>query len=228
MKLINQNSLAGTLNNYYAAVYSGKTISGPEKKKLAQWIASRQGQKYTYCNMPAPTEYDHKNGFRLFTGEKIDMKASIGHILGEESLRALYLLNVNDKTVQAAIINSRKGINKAIKFNTEKLKYPLGWFCCGKCSAAYWRNLSAEGIDKNRSIFKSGMKVLNKMRDGKGKWHRFPFYYTVFSLTGIDLPETKAELAYAEAGLLRIMRKSPKNIYDRRKQMIAKMALEMI
>jgi len=228
MKLINQKSLAETLNNYYDAVYSGKTVSSSEKKKLAEWIASRQGQKNAYANMPAPTEYDYKNGIRLFTGERIDMKVSTAHILGEESLRALYRLKVNDKAVQAAIINSRKGINDAVKFNTKKFNYPAGWYCCAKCSAAYWRNLSAEDEDKNKKILKGGMKVLRGMRDGKGKWRRFPFYYTVLSLTGINLPEAKAELAYTKDSLLRMMRKSPKNIYDRRKQIIAKMALELI
>jgi hypothetical protein len=228
MKLINQNSLAETLNNYYEAVYAGKTIPARDRNKLALWIASRQGQKYTYANMPAPTEYDHKNGFRLFTGEKIDMKASIGHILGEESLRALYLLGTKLNSVKTAVENSKKGINKAVRFNTEKLNYPLGWYCCGKCSAAYWRNLSAEGTEKNKRILRAGMNVLNKMRDGKGKWHRFPFYYTVFSLTGIDLPEAKVELGYARNGLIRMAKIKPKNKYDERKQMIAKMAMEMI
>lgn len=228
MKLINKNSLASTLDNYFDAVYKEKIIPAAEKNKLAMWIASRQGEKNTYANMPAPTAYDYKNGFRLFTGEKIDMKASIGHILGEESMRALYMLNVKNKTVQSAIIKSRLGLNKAIKFNTEKMNYPAGWYCCGKCSAAYWRNISAEGIEKNRRILKAGMKVLNKMRDGKGKWRRFPFYYTVLSLTGINLPEAKKEIEYARNGLMRMAKIKPKNKYDERKRAIAKNALEML
>lgn len=228
MKLINPKSLAESLNNYYDAVYTGKKISHTDKKKLALWISSRQGIEGSYSQLPAPTENDFSNGFRLYTGEKMDMIVSISHILGEESLRALYMLGVKDKKVNSAVENSRKGINSIVKYFQKNAKIPKGWYCCGKCTAAYWRNLSAESVDANRTILNAGLKILNKMRDGKGKWHRFPFYYTVMSLTGIDLPAAKAELAYAEAGLLRMAGRTPKNKFDKRRRIIAEKALEMI
>jgi len=228
MKLINQNSLAETLNNYYDAVYTGKAITAAEKKGLAKWLASRQGLARSYAGMVTPTEKDYNNGVKLFTGELIDMKASIGHILGEESLRALHLLNVKDNSVQQALKAAKNGINNAIDQNIKLGNYPVGWYCCGKCSASYWRNLSAEGIVKNKSILNAGLKILNKMRDGKGKWNRFPFYYTVMSLAGIDLPAAKAELAYAEKGILRMARNSTRDKFAERRRIIAKLALEKI
>jgi hypothetical protein len=228
MNLINQKSLGETLNNFYDSVYAGKKIPAADKKKLAVWISSRQGIEGSYSQLPAPTEYDFSRGIRLYTGEKIDMIASISHISGEEALRALYMLDVKDSGIVSAINKSKKGINSIVNHFLKNGSIPKGWYCCGKCTAAYWRNLSAEGVDKNKSILNAGIKILNKMRDGKGKWHRFPFYYTVMSLTGIDLPAAKAELAYAEAGLVRMAGKTPKDKFSKRRKFIAEKALEMI
>ncbi|HEY3250587.1 MAG TPA: hypothetical protein VGK25_05660 [Ignavibacteria bacterium] len=228
MKLINSNSLSLTLDNFNQAYQSDKTISATDKKQLASWLASRQGIGRSYAGMVSPTEYDYKNGVTLYTGEKIDMIASIGHIMGEEALRALYLLDVKNDDVQDAIVNSRNGLNKAIKRSISLGHDVKGTYCCGKCSAAYWRNLSAEGVEKNKNILNAGLKVLNKMRDGNGKWRKFPFHYTVLSLIGIDLPATKDELRYAEQSLLRIARRAAYSKYEKRRKMIAERALELI
>jgi len=228
MNLINQNSLAKTLDNFNNTLYSGKTLPAGDRKKLAFWLASRQGLERSYAGMVTPTAYDYKNGVTLFTGEKIDMIVSIGHIMGEEGLRALYLLDVKDKTVQYAINKSRSGINKAVKEYYKRGFGSKGWYCCGKCSAAYWRNLSAEGVNKNKDILNAGIKILNKLRDGKGKWHRFPFYYTIFTLTGINLPAAIEELRYARIPTERLASRKAISKFDMRRKMIAERALEMM
>lgn len=61
---------------------------------------------------PAPKDF---NGYRLFTGEKLTSRASIAHILGEESLRALYMLKVKDREIMTAIENAKSGLQQAIK-----------------------------------------------------------------------------------------------------------------
>ena len=66
------------------------------------------------------------------------------------------------------------------------------------------------------------------MRDGNGKWHRFPFYYTVMSLSGINLPAAKTELVYAKAGILRMAGRTAKNKFEKRRKIIAQRALKMI
>jgi len=42
-----------------------------------------------------------------------------------------------------------------------------------------------------------GLKALKKRRDGKGRWRNFPFYYTLLSLTEIDIPQPVDEMKYA-------------------------------
>jgi hypothetical protein len=178
--------------------------------------------------MPAPTETDF-NGIRLFTGDSLTSKASIGHILGEESIRALYFLDIKDQKTSLSLSNATSGIKIVIERNYKAGNYYLGTFCCGKCTVALWRNLSAEGVKKNKKYFESGIKYLKSLRDGKGKWKRFPFFYTVLALSDIDLPSSKAELEYASGLLKRYVNRKDKNgIYEYRKKAISRKALELI
>ncbi len=227
MKIINKSSLSITLDNLNQVFFDGKKLSAPEKKKASEWIASRQGLPGSYWYMFGPTISDY-NGIRLFTGELISSRAGVGHFLGEESLRTLYMLGVKDKAVVGAITKATNGLKMAIK-RFSKNNYPEGTYCCSKCSVAYWRNLSAEGVEKNRKLLNSGLKYLNSKRDGKGKWKSFPFYYTVLALSGIDLPAAKEELRYASPALERIVRKKPTyDIYSKRRFFLAERVLSTI
>lgn len=228
MRIINPTSLNKTLDNLNQRLSEGKILSSAERKQLAKWITERQGLKGSYTNMFAPTESDF-NGIILFTGDKLTSKASIAHILGEESLRALYLLNVKDKKVEVAFEKARSGIKNVLKKNYKLGIYPLGMFCCGKCTAALWRNISAEGVDKNKKALDSGIKYLRSMRDGKGKWRRFPFFYTLLALTDINLPSAKEELKYAsELCRKYVSRKDNGDNYVKRKKEIARRVLEIL
>jgi len=40
---------------------------------------------------------------------------------------------------------------------------------------------------------------LHSMRDGRGEWRAFPFWYTVLALADMDLDEARTELRYASA-----------------------------
>lgn len=228
MEIINSKSLYKTLDNLNHIFINKESISVKDRTEVAHWIAARQGLKVSYTNMPAPTEADFK-GIRLFTGDILTSKASIGHILGEESIRALYLLDIKDQKTSIALSNASSGIKTVIERNYKAGNYYLGTFCCGKCTAALWRNLSAEGVKKNKEYFESGIKYLKSLRDGKDKWKRFPFFYTVLALSDIDLPESKSELEYASVLLKRyVNRKGRNGIYENRKKAISKKALELI
>lgn len=228
MNIIDNNSLYKTLDNLNQLFLRKEFISLSDRKNTARWISDRQGLKGSYTDMFAPTDSDFKE-IKLFTGDKLTSKASIAHILGEESLRALYLLDVKDRKIQDAFDKARSGIKNVLKRNYEAGIYPDGTFCCGKCTAALWRNLSAEGVSKNKKSLESGINHLKSFRDGKGKYSRFPFFYTVLALSDIDLPAAKAEIEYC-SGLLRkyVKRKEKNEIYTERKKIIAENALEMI
>ncbi len=228
MSLVNKSSLSITLDNLNQIFFDGKKLSSSEKKGAALFIASRQGLKGSYWGMfaPMPGELD---GVTLFTGEKLTSRASISHILGEESLRALYLLGVEDPRVNAAVSWARSGLGKALERYYTLGYYTEGLYCCGKCSAAYWRNLSAEGVNKNKNVLNAGMKFLKTLRDGKGKWKRFPFWYSVLSLSGIGLKAAKEELEYASPVLKRIADGNiAGNAYEIRKRSLSQRVLSAL
>jgi hypothetical protein len=93
MGLLNTRSLAATLDNVNEALFLGGRIPRAEARRVAGWLAGRQGLSGSYADMFAPTARDYKEGIRLFTGERITSGAATGHILGEEACRALLLLS---------------------------------------------------------------------------------------------------------------------------------------
>jgi hypothetical protein len=224
-EIINEYSLSATLDNLNQIFFDKGKLSVPQKTEITKWISGRQGLKGSYWNMFAPTEADYR-GIRLFTGEPLTSGASIGHILGEEASRALYLLG-QDRRTNDRLRNAQSGLNEAVKRSHERGFYSEGYYCCGKCTVAYWRNLSAENADKNEKLLRAGVKVLKSLRDGKGKWRRFPFYYTLYSLLGIKLPEAREELRYASGVCERVLRTREKNgKYFKRRRKLAEMVLE--
>lgn len=195
MELIDEKSLASTLNNLNYAFFFKKEISKSEKEKVALWISSRQGLKGSYSNMFAPTDDDFKNKIKLFTGEKIISNLAISHILGEESLRALKLLDVKVDNVSKSLVNATNGLKKYLDLNKNYLdKY--GFYCCGKCSVSLWRNIASGGLNDYENILDKGIKTLKSLRDNNGKWKRFPFFYTILFLSEVNLPSAKEELKY--------------------------------
>ena len=229
MEIINESSLAATIDNLNQLFFEGKKLAANEKTKAAKWIASRQGLDGSYWEMFAPLPSDYKRGIRLFTGEIVTSGAGVGHFLGEESLRALALLRVNDEAVKSAITSARSGLQKAVTRSYSRQNYLPGIYCCAKCSVAYWRNLSSEGVDKNRKILNSGLKYLKSQRDRNGKWKKFPFWYTVLSLSDINVKAASEELGYAEPVLERIAKRTKiQNKYEIRKKALAERVLSVL
>lgn len=226
---LNRNSLYLTVDNLNQTLFNKNEgeISSFEKKEISEWIAGRRGLKNSYWEMFAPTDKDYE-GIKLYTGDSLTSKASIGHILSEESLRILYLLGIRNEKVDGAIAAAKAGLSNAIKRS-----YGLGYdshgtYCCGKCTAAYWRNLAAEGTEKNKRILNSGLKFLTSKRNSKGKWKTFPFFYTLLALSEIDLPSAREEIKYAgDLCKVYITRKRKEGKYEDRKFQIAERVLEI-
>jgi len=225
MALLKRNSLAATIDAVNEAFLFDKPIAKIDRRAAAEWIAGRQGQRGSYAGMPAPTPRDLGDGLRLFTGHRITTRAATGHILGEEACRALILLGVRTKAIDAALRKSTAGM--LARLNEDWDEQP-GTYCCGACTAALWRHLAAGGLDKCASRLAAGMKVLKTCRDGKGRWRRFLFHYTLLALTEIDTPAARREMQYTAGGCERILkRKAARDKYDRRRRTVAERVLEM-
>jgi len=226
MNIINQRSLASTIDTINEALFYGRSIPKNKKQQAAKWIAARQGQPRSYRGLFAPTEHDYKHGIRVFTGERIRSGAATGHILGEEALRALILLNVPIKSVRNALEHANNNMIEAVK-HVEETWGNYGQYCCGTCSVAFWRNLAAGGLEDSESRLKAGMKALKSYRDGNGRWGRYPFYYTLLALNEIDMPSAVDEMRYAAPILDRVIKRKPrKDKFSIRRRVLAERILE--
>ncbi len=230
MNIINTKSLAETLDNLNETFFYKQTLTKAQKEQAAKWIAGRQGLPGSYRNMFAPTDYDYRNGIRLFTGEWITSGAATGHILSEEASRALLILNLPDKAVKASLKKADEALAAAVKFvhETNPIVYKsMGYYCCGKCSVAFWRYINAGGLDHTEKRLSDGVKYLRSMRDSSGKWRRFPFYYTLLALLDIDGPSAKEEMRYASGVCEKYIKRIPaRDKYSLRKREIALRVLE--
>ncbi|MGD8979740.1 MAG: hypothetical protein PVH23_06690 [candidate division WOR-3 bacterium] len=218
MKLLHVNSLAHTLDAINEAFFMERTLARAEKKNLARWLAGRQGLAGAYRGMFAPTQMDYRRGIRLFTGEKVTSGAAIGHILGEEASRALMILDGALPEARVALKKSSKGMIKAL-MSCETPTRVRGFYCCGTCTAALWRHLAVGGLSKPKQRLAAGLRVLKKYRDGKGKWRRFPFYYTLLALSEIDRKLVADEIHYIAPVCERLVKryKAKSKIARRRK-----------
>ena len=224
MKLINHNSLALTLDSVNEAFFYNRPLSKSEKAQVAKWIASRQGMTGSYANMFAPTKKDYQNGITLFTGEKIRTRAGLSHVLGQESCRTLLLLNVKSTDVKSALERASAGFMEFMKLYIAAKE---GTYCCAPCSCALWRHLSAGGLKNGERILTNGIKTLKSLRDGKGRWKRFPFYYTLLVLSETELAVARKEIKYAAPACERLLkRQMKKDKISLRRRILAERILE--
>lgn len=187
-------SLSRTLDTVNEALFFGRLTPRAERERVSRWIAGRQGRPGSYADMFAPTSLDLKEGIRLFTGEMIRSGAAIRHVIGEEACRALILLKSRSGTVRKALEQASQGMLSRLSDPWDRAR---GMYCCGTCTAALWRHLTAGGLKDAEKWLVSGVRALKAHRDGEGRWRRFPFYYTLLALSEIELPGAFREMKYA-------------------------------
>lgn len=224
MSMVNADSLAQTLDALNEAFFYGHPLSKIARQRSAKWIASRQGLPGSYASMFAPTEDDFRNGIRLFTGEAFRTRAGAAHVLGEEACRALILLDVPLAGVRNALNRASLGMIGRLEKGPDPAS---GIYCCGRCSVALWRHLAVGGLEDGERLLAAGLKTLRSERDGKGRWGRFPFYYTLLALSEIDLPAATEEMRHVAPALERSLRQSAReDAFARRRQVLAERVLQ--
>jgi hypothetical protein len=204
-------------------------IPATERRELAGWIAARQGLPGAYGELFAGFGAERTSGIRLFTGERIT-SASARHILGEESCRALLLLDSGHAAASAALTRATTWLTRRLDEAAQSsARNNAGSYCCGKCTVGMWRNILAGGLDRPDHRLGLGLPKLHAMRNGDGEWRAFPFWYTVLALTDMDRPDARNELQYAARRLdLEAKRAPGSTSYARRRHAVARRALERI
>lgn len=215
-----------------AALFDNRPLSLEERAAVSAWIADRQGLPGSYAGMFAPTSYDYAFGALTFTGEPVLSAAGTGHVLSEEACRVLFRLGADSLEVREALKRARRGIFHRLE-QAEARGADAGVYCCGSCSVALWRHLSASGSAEDERRLENGLRALNHHRDEKGRWKRFPFHYTLLALSAIELPAARAELDYAaqniERALRRLTKTDPGDLsrHDLRRKILMERILEI-
>jgi hypothetical protein len=224
MALLDESSLAATVDAVNAAFFYGEKTTAGERKAAARWIASRQGLPGAYGDMFAPTEDDVAEGWRTFTGQTIGSGGGARHVLGEEACRALRLLDVREAAVQRAL-------NDATAFMAARMTgstLSRGMYCCGRCTPSVWRHVLA-GMPADgpwAGFVAAGLKTLKASRIATGKWRLFPFHYTLLALSEMDGPAAVEDMRHAAPLCEKAVRRPPRpGEYARRQRLVVERVL---
>jgi len=225
MRLVNPHSLAATLDAINEAFFFGRSLSPTQRERAARWIAQRRGKPGAYADMFAPVEDYRAEPLTLFTGESRASRAGAAHILGEESCRALILLDVRLAEVQDALARATAGMMTRLCPET----LTSGIYCCAMCSVALWRHLAVGGLADSGRYLRAGLKTLRSRWDGERGWRGFPLHYTLLALTEMDLPPAVAEMRHAAPLCERYLRRTPTSgTYVLRRRRLAEKVLARV
>ena len=205
-KVLNKSSLAETLWRLEEVRLNFTSADIDEVDEALEWILSRQGAKNSYgeSRKPncfyAPTKRDIE-AMQLPTGEKLTSPASNKHILGEEALRTLVQWKRRSKPETKRGINflnhildiEETGMGKKIKSARQS-----GWFCCGKCAPAFLRTVNVVRTEEWEKTLDNGIKKIKSWRTPDGRWHRYPFFYTLLMLSEAESSQALKEMRYAQ------------------------------
>jgi len=190
------NSLAESLEVINEAI----CLSGlPSRSKVdgdVEWIAGRQVKSGKYAGMFAPTDRDYEEGIRLFTGERLRTRLATRNILTAEAGRVLALLE--------------PGMADSLRLTDGWLDQQCFSKACvvGECAHSalgLMRYLAARALESGEQRLETHIAVLAQHRDGRGRWERFPFYYTLLTLAEVDLPAATEEMRYAAPACERVV-----------------------
>jgi hypothetical protein len=195
MSHLDRNSLCSTLDGIAESLFFQRRIPESQRLAVARWVARRQGLPGAYAGMFAPTAQD-TSGIHLFTGEAVRSRAGIAHLLGEEGCRIIATLQVKDPSVQGALSRAIQGMTARLE-EAERRGQSTGVYCCGTCSAGYWRNLARNLFPHAEERLHRGLGRLKQLRREDGTWFRFPFFYTSLALTEIGGDLAKIEMRHA-------------------------------
>lgn len=215
----NPQSLHNVVDLVDEAYFYGYALPQSQREAIARWIAARP---LSAVGMPAPTRDDYVRGVTLFTGEKLHTRLAVNHVLGIEAFRVLNLLGAKDLMNAGQMQKVLQAIQQAC--------FTRGCIIgeCAHATVAYWRCLAAGALDpppENLHKLQRGMEELAAQRDGKGRWKRFPFYYTVMALLELPNDLAESELQYVAAACRRRKSGVLERRFEQRRQEIASRAL---
>lgn len=198
-RLLVPESLQETVYRIEEVRLGFRASSNKEVQEALGWVSNRQGLKGSYRNLFAPTEKDLSEGLQTLTGERFPGRNALTrHVLGEEALRAVILWNQKAHPTAIKALDSFKEMMNG---------HPNGFYCCYNCTPAFLRTLSVLKLNGRDEILEKGIGNLRKARTSNGRWRGFPFYYTLLTLSDMDVPSAKDELRYVGKTAQKLVKK---------------------
>jgi len=198
------DSLQETLWRLEEVRYGFRSKSDLNVREALDWILTRQGLPRSYCNLFMPTDQDLHQGLRLLTGELIQSDAAIRHILGEEALRAAIVWGLRSSL---AVKQAIEGFDQIL----ERGARSKGRYCCYNCTIAFLRTLVLVKPEEWESTLQKVFNGIEKARISEGKWHGFPFYYTLLTLSELNTPLARVELRYVSKTAKKLLKRYHSN-----------------
>ncbi len=198
-KILVPESLQETLWRLEEVRQGFRTKSAVHVQEALEWVLTRQGLQRSYFNLFMPTNQDLSQGVRLLTGERMLSDARTRHVLGEEALRTVIVWKLGSSL---AVKQALKGFNDLLEAGAKS-----GRWCCYTCTTAFLRALVVAKPDKWDKILEKGLNRIKKARTADGRWHGFPFYYMLLTLSEMDTSYARAELRHASKIAERLLKR---------------------
>lgn len=166
--------------------------------KALEWLLAQHNGPTAYRQgfFALPETEDDGGAGVLPTGEVIKSLASTRHVFGELALAVLLRYGERSRTeVQTALAATRGLLVGRYAVN--------GFYCCGPCTASIWQVLGGVPQATSPRIINEGLETLKQNRQEDGSWRRFPFYFTLLSLSRLPYPASRREIRYASERLKR-------------------------
>jgi hypothetical protein len=219
--LIDETSLSETIDAVSVRLAAGESLPAAEREDIVGLLLSRQVQAGRDRGIFAPFPGEFESGVRLFTGERLRTRVATRNVLTLESARILFVLAGGRAAVRCALARSSVAMRHAC--------FALSHCVIGECahsSIAYMRDAASDRGGDRRKWIEDHLHVIREHRDGKGRWKRFPFYYTLLVLLEVGTPSANTELEYARPACERAANRASSGDYVTRRRRILERVLE--
>lgn len=186
-------------------LFAGEHYSVDEKAQVLGWILDHTNRVNGFIFYPTPE--DRQAGIRLFSGEKPRAKFLINNMVELETLRLLALLAPDEPRVRQIFQHANQRLLPLCFANGCTVGE------CAHATLACIRYLAASQVDNWRDKTTQTLAVLKNKRLEDGRWHGFPYYFTLLWLVELPADLAREELNHTRACAERLYRRM-QNFHD--------------
>jgi len=195
-----EESLCETLYRLGEARHGLREYTDQQIREALDWVASTEKTRDSGRLVFERTSYDRQltGGYRSETGEYIRkkyLKLPTGEPKWNLPVEYVYTVLVWEKRSAAIVRRARHSfLNVYPGPGTRYAGTKLGYFCCGSCNALCQKTLRLADPELYAESEEAFVDNLRSNRTARGRWRKYPFFYTVLALDEINSEATQEEL----------------------------------